>query len=221
MAWNNDDYIEVKDRIIAFYAQHPAGRITTEIVEATDVRVTVKAYIYQNETDPLATTGHSWLTIPGSTNFTRGAELENAETSAVGRALALCGYEVKRSLASKDEIAMKQAPYTQTSAPQQPAAPTPLVQAAQTFGGQVVEQPTVDAPVKVISEPQRKRMFAISGNHNMPDETLKEYVAHYAGVDSSSNIPSSTYEALIAAIEAYVPTVAEGQFNAGGEWVPA
>ena len=108
MAWNNDDYIEVKDRIIKFYIDHPDGRVQTEVIELTDARVTVKAFVYQSPEDLRPTTGHSWLNIPGTTTFTKLSELENAETSAVGRALAMSGYEVKKSIASRDEVAMKQ-----------------------------------------------------------------------------------------------------------------
>ena len=146
MPWNNDDYIEVKDRIIKFYADHPNGRIGTEIVELTDIRVTVKAYAYQDPEDKQPTTGHSWLNIPGKTNFTLGSELENAETSAVGRALAMSGYEVKKSIASKDEVAMKQddssskVPPPNTDAAVEQSTP-PLVQAAIDAGGRPVPGP--------------------------------------------------------------------------------
>ena len=132
MPWNNDDYIEVKDRIIKFYIDHPDGRIGTEIIELTDVRVTVKAYAYQDPEDKQPTTGHSWLNIPGKTNFTIGSELENAETSAVGRALAMSGYEVKKSIASKDEVAMKQDEVAVK--PNEAEAPTPAPVPAQNAG---------------------------------------------------------------------------------------
>jgi hypothetical protein len=209
MAWANDDYIEVKDRIVKFYENHPDGRIATEIVEMTELRVTVKAYVYQTGDDQRPTTGHSWLGIPGTTNFTRGSELENAETSAVGRALALCGYEVKRSIASREEVTSKQgAPAPRVG---------PLVQAAIDAGGQVA----APAEVRVISEPQRKRMFAIANSVQMPEVTLKEYVARYSGVESSADIPADTYTALTVAIEAYVPTADLPHFDAEGNSVPA
>jgi len=107
MAWNNDDYVQVSERIEAFYARYPEGSLQSEIVEMTDVRVTVKAYAYRDREDTRPATGHSYLDIPGKTNFTRDAELENAETSAWGRALAALGFEVKRSVASQEEVQSK------------------------------------------------------------------------------------------------------------------
>ena len=52
-------------------------------------------------------TGHSSLDIPGSTPYTRGSEIENAETSAWGRAIAALGFEVKRGVASAEEVRNK------------------------------------------------------------------------------------------------------------------
>lgn len=102
-----EGYVEVKDRIIAFKERHPEGVLQAEIVELTGDRVTVKAYAYREPGDPRPGIGHSFMAIPGATSFTRGSELENAETSAWGRAIAALGFEVKESIASAEEVANK------------------------------------------------------------------------------------------------------------------
>lgn len=99
-----DDYVPVNERIAKFYEKHPDGRIVTELVRYVDSQVVVKAYIYRQAADELpAGVGHSQMTIPGKM-VANGAELETTETSAVGRALALAGFEVKRSVASREEV---------------------------------------------------------------------------------------------------------------------
>jgi len=105
-----DDYVEVKDRIVAFYEKFPQGSLQSEITHLTDSLVVVKAWAYRTADDPRPSVGHSSLTIPGKTNFTRDAEIENAETSAWGRAIAALGFEVKKSIASKQEVNSKRAP---------------------------------------------------------------------------------------------------------------
>jgi hypothetical protein len=102
------DYVPVNERIEAFYRQFPEGSIQGEVIELTASRVTVKAYAYRNPEDPRPGIGHSSLDIPGSTTFTRGSEVENAETSAWGRAIAALGFEVKRGIASHEEVRNKQ-----------------------------------------------------------------------------------------------------------------
>jgi hypothetical protein len=102
------DYVPVNERISAFYEQHPDGSLQSEIVELTTDRVTVKAYAYRSDADPRPGIGHSSLAIPGSTSFTKGSEIENAETSAWGRAIAALGFEVKRGLATAEEVRNKQ-----------------------------------------------------------------------------------------------------------------
>src|SRR5690606_32268753 len=101
------DYVQVNERIDAFYAKYPEGSIQSEIVELTESRVTVKAWAYRTPDDRCPGVGHSFMNIPGSTSFTRGSELETTETSAWGRALAALGFEVKRGIASAQEVENK------------------------------------------------------------------------------------------------------------------
>lgn len=109
MGYNANDYVQVNERIEKFRAEWPEGSLQSEVIELTDTRVTVKGLAYRHPQDPRPGIGHSFLNIPGSTNFTKGSELENAETSAWGRALAALGYEVKKSIASAEEVQSKTA----------------------------------------------------------------------------------------------------------------
>lgn len=101
------DYVPVNERIDQFYRAHPEGSIQSEIIELAASRVTVKAMAYRTPDDPRPGIGHSSLDIPGSTPYTRGSEIENAETSAWGRAIAALGFEVKRGIASAEEVRNK------------------------------------------------------------------------------------------------------------------
>lgn len=102
-----DDYITVAERIVAFVAKYPDGSLQTDIIEMTPERVTVRAMAYRTPDDPRPGIGHSWLAIPGRTNFTRGSELENAESSAWGRAIAALGFEVRKGIATAEEVRNK------------------------------------------------------------------------------------------------------------------
>jgi hypothetical protein len=102
------DYVEVADRIKAWHEEFPEGRIETELLSITDKLVVTKSRVYRTS-DPQeapAGIGHSMLGIPGKTTFTRDSELENCETSSVGRALVMAGIPAK-SIASANEIRSK------------------------------------------------------------------------------------------------------------------
>lgn len=105
--FNMDDYITVPERVTQFYAKFPDGSLQSEIVELTDSRVVMRSYAYRTPDDARPGIAHSFLNIPGTTPYTRGSEIENAETSSVGRAIAMLGFGVKRSIASRDEVATK------------------------------------------------------------------------------------------------------------------
>lgn len=102
------DYVEVADRIRAWYETYPNARIETEVLTLTDKVVVVKALVFRGETadEKPAGIGHSSMNIPGSTPYTRNSELENTETSAAGRALVMAGLPSKK-VASGDEIRAK------------------------------------------------------------------------------------------------------------------
>jgi|GEM_PF-6538200 len=104
------DYVTVNKRIEAFYAAHPEGSIQSEIHTLTDKLVVVRAWVYRTPNDFRPCIAHSQLGIPGKTSFTKDSEVENAETSAVGRALAMMGFEVKKGMASQEEVRNKTVP---------------------------------------------------------------------------------------------------------------
>jgi len=95
-------YVLVADRINYFNENYPEGSITTELVSNPDgERVIVKATV--SPTPGRIFTGYSQAKW-GEGFVNKTAALENAETSAVGRALAMMGIGVIESVASLDEI---------------------------------------------------------------------------------------------------------------------
>lgn len=94
-------YVLVSDRILAFNEMYPEGSITTEVLSAIDAEVVVvKATAKVGER---TFTGHSQAKW-GDGYINKTSALENCETSAVGRALAMMGIGVIDSVASVDEI---------------------------------------------------------------------------------------------------------------------
>lgn len=106
------DYVEVKDRLALLYELFPKARITTahSLTREPDdkPKVIVEAAVYRDEADPVpAGVGRSWMYLPGSTPYTKGSEIENAETSAVGRAIGMLGILIMKSIATTNEIESK------------------------------------------------------------------------------------------------------------------
>lgn len=99
-----DDYVGVHERIDKFLEKYPDGRIQTAIAHLSESLVVMQATVYRDAADERPIIAHSQLGIPGKTNFTRDSEVENAETSAVGRALAFMGFETKKGIASREEV---------------------------------------------------------------------------------------------------------------------
>jgi hypothetical protein len=104
--FNSDAYVPVAERLEKFYQTYPEGRVTTSIVEHSleSGFVLMRAEVYRASDDAApAATGHAFE-VRGDSFVNKTSYVENAETSAVGRALALLGFEVKRGIASREEI---------------------------------------------------------------------------------------------------------------------
>lgn len=106
--FNLENYVEVKDRIKAFWTKYPAGRVLTTVLSMdgndSDQRmVVVQAQLYatSEDTRPFAT-GLA-KEREGTFGANKTAFLENAETSAIGRALANAGF-VTDTRPSREEM---------------------------------------------------------------------------------------------------------------------
>ena len=95
-------YKTVAYRVNEFRSQYPEYTVSTELVEANETLVVMKAGI-SNEQGRLLATGFA-EEVRAASKINRTSALENAETSAIGRALAALGL-AGTEYASADEVA--------------------------------------------------------------------------------------------------------------------
>lgn len=98
MKFNLDDYETVEERIRKFYEQNPDGRITTDNKTTVEDRQVSTWVVFASV---FLTAGDQANNLPKATGLAfeidsnvganKTAALENAETSAIGRALANAG----------------------------------------------------------------------------------------------------------------------------------
>ena len=98
------DYIEVNERIKAFWQLCPEGRIETNIYSIENGVCIIKAYVYENKEDERPRATGIAYEKEGSTFINKTSYIENCETSAVGRALGNAGIGIDTSVASADEV---------------------------------------------------------------------------------------------------------------------
>jgi hypothetical protein len=94
-------YALVNERIKAFRMLYPEGTIETEIVSMIDDVCIMKATI---KIGGLVLGTGTAYERENSTFINKTSYIENCETSAVGRALAMCGIGIDTSIASAEEV---------------------------------------------------------------------------------------------------------------------
>lgn len=95
------EYVTVAERLRFFNETFKNGSISTELLSRPeDQTIVIKATVKVGDQ---TFTGHSQAVI-GEGYINKTAALENAETSAVGRALGMMGIGIIESVASADEV---------------------------------------------------------------------------------------------------------------------
>lgn len=98
-------YVEVNERIKAFWKLCEEGKIITELLKLEDGICVFKAYIYENKNDPEPRATGTAQEKEGSSFINKTSYVENCETSAIGRALGNAGIGIDTSVASANEVA--------------------------------------------------------------------------------------------------------------------
>ncbi len=100
------DYAEVNQRIKAFRMVFPDGFIRTELVSLEGGVAIFRAecgYYLADSKEVILGTGTAYEK-EGSSFINKTSFIENSETSAVGRALGMCGFGIDLSVASAEEV---------------------------------------------------------------------------------------------------------------------
>ena len=101
---NLENYAPVADRLALFWADNPNGRISTEIIVDDGTRIVFRAVVWRDMADVTPTAVGFAEEIRGSSNVNRTSALENAETSAIGRALSNWKYQASPERPSREEM---------------------------------------------------------------------------------------------------------------------
>ena len=142
------DYVMVNERIKELKRLYPDYSIVTEIEHLEDKMCVIKATILDAEGNPKAT-GHAYER-EGSTPINRTSFIENAETSAVGRAIGFMNIGIDTSICSAEELAIA---ISQQETPEQIAE--------RKLNGEAVELPTGEDFAKAMKSASSQQITMI------------------------------------------------------------
>jgi hypothetical protein len=176
------DYVTVAERIEKFYERYPEGRIITHIIEHDAERgfILIRAEVYRTADDALpAATGHAYE-LKSEGYVQRTSYIEVGETSAVGRALAMAGFEVKRGIASREEME-KNARAARVDPPREKEKPAPTQPAKPTNANQTATDDQKQDILDLLEmlqpgdrRAQRRVLVEMTGKESRDDLTQQE-----------------------------------------------
>lgn len=204
MAFDMQDYIDVKTRVLMFYKRHPEGRLTFEFMgrmESNPNMIWGIAKAYRTPDDQTPVTGHAAELAEGKTAFTRGSELQNLETSAIGRAIGMMGIGIDKSMATLDEVEHAKQRQNGSQARTKPAK---AISADDDPWGERQPVRSGDRPgttfnAELMTEPQRKAIYAIC--KDSVDVVVKNFKAAN-GIEPDTKLSKRDASKLIETIKA-------------------
>lgn len=96
-------YVEVSERLKHFRTTYIGYSLISEVVDINETSITIKATIYDDKQNPIAS-GIA-QEVKGTSFINKTSYVENCETSAWGRALANFGIGIDAAVASYNEVA--------------------------------------------------------------------------------------------------------------------
>lgn len=181
------DYLQVAHRLVWFREEHPTWTIFTEIISFTENSAVMKATIKDGQNT--ISSSHKSEDRKGFADF-----LEKAETGAIGRALAACGYGTQFAPDLDENHRIVDSPVHRTQA-QTNALP---IQAKQTSSATKGDN---TGAVWFPSKPQLKRLWAIAKESNWDQGDVRSYLGKL-GLESTEKLTGLQYDAMIKNMQA-------------------
>lgn len=199
MSPNLDDYVPVAERVEAFRRDHPTRGLEADIIVDDGKRILMRAVV-TDETGRTLAVGHA-EEIRGSSNVNRTSALENCETSAWGRALAALGYEVKRGIASREEMTRVR-----------PTDPVPLQRDVPSEV--VARHPSAQTP-RNLGLPERIALRARKAG--LDDDKRHDVLQAAVGVRSSKEVTAAMTERVFDALDGLAQGELELRYTPDGQ----
>lgn len=188
--FNLDNYETVEDRLVKFWHDHPNGRIATmmEDITADKSMVVFRCDVYFDADDHRAKASGYAEETRNSSPVNKTSFVENCETSAIGRALANCGYAAKGSRPSREEMEKVQRSESAPATPSQHGPSQGYQKAKQAFNAQEVNKPapTIKNPGATASDKQLGLIRSLIRGKEMNESEGVEYVGTVVGREISS-----------------------------------
>lgn len=198
-------YIQVAHRLVWFREEYPNANIETEIVKIEDHFALFRATISQTyvETMPDGSQKTHYICLANA----HGREdakhfpdfIEKAETKAIGRALALCGYGTQFAPELEESHRVVDSPLPTTS------KNAPLLSDQKKNDAQPPkDSPLVRHPAKgvMVTEPQRRLIFKLATDKGLSQDQLKDRIKTKFKIESSKDLTIGQATELIDELKA-------------------